>query len=160
MVGRVRARSTPDSVEPMRFAAVDLVAGLLPASTVEPEPYELGVWAPAIPPKTVSPLPVAEKDQTPPPPQIAMKAPNATGEAPMPSFRVTRVAVDDALIIQEWAFRVSPFCRRHPTRRKRRVDRWSLPRRLGALFVTVVRLVGSIDTTSRTTAPRRAQKTR
>ena len=33
----------PDSVEQMRFAAVDLVAGLLPASTVEPEPNKLGV---------------------------------------------------------------------------------------------------------------------
>ena len=32
-----------DSVEPMRFAAVDLLAGLLPASTVEPEPNKLGV---------------------------------------------------------------------------------------------------------------------
>ena len=77
---------------------MDLVAGLLPASTVEPEPYKLGVGT-SDPPKTVSPLPVAEKDQTPPPPQIAMKAPKPT-VTPMPSFRVTRVAVDDALIIR------------------------------------------------------------
>ena len=87
-----------DNVEPMRFAAVDLVAGLLPASTAESEPNKLGVGK-SDPPKTVSPLPVAEKDQTPPPPQIAMKAPKPT-VTPMPSFRVTRVAVDDALIIR------------------------------------------------------------
>ena len=87
-----------ESVEPMRFAAVNLVAGLLPASTVEPEPNKLGVGT-SDPPKTVLPLPVAAKDQTPPPPQIAMKAPNPT-VTPMPSFRVTRVAMDDALIIR------------------------------------------------------------
>jgi uncharacterized protein YraI len=92
--------STPptDSVEPMRFAAVDLVGGLLPASTVEPEPNKLGVGT-SDPPKTVTPLPVAEKDQTPLPPQGAMKISKPT-VTPMPSFRVTRVAVDDALIIR------------------------------------------------------------
>ena len=87
-----------DGVEPMRFAAVDLVDSLLPASTIEPEPNKLGVGT-SDPPKTVTPLPVAGKDQTPPPPQIAMKAPKPT-VTPMPSFRVTRVAMDDALIIR------------------------------------------------------------
>ena len=87
-----------DNLEPMRFAAVDLVAGLLPASTVELEPNKLGVGMPD-PPKTVTPLPVVGKVQTSPPPQIAMKAPKPT-VTPTPSFRVTRVAVDDALIIR------------------------------------------------------------
>ena len=87
-----------DSVEPMRFAAVDLFDGLLPASTVEPEPYKLGVGT-SDPPKSVTPLPITGKDQTPPPPQIAMKAPKPI-VTPMPSFRVTRVAMDDALIIR------------------------------------------------------------
>ena len=50
---------------------MDLVAGLLPAS--KPEPNKLGVGT-SDPPKTVTPLPVVAKDQTPPPPQIAMKA--------------------------------------------------------------------------------------
>ena len=87
-----------DSIEPMRFAAVDLVASLLPASTVELEPNKLGVGT-SDPPKTVTPLPVAAKDQSPPSPQIAMKVSKPT-VTPMPSFRVTRVAVDDALIIR------------------------------------------------------------
>ena len=87
------------SAEPMRFAAVDLIAGLLPAPTVELEPNKLGVGT-SEPPKTVTtPLPVAAKDQTPPPPQIATQAPKPT-VTPMPSFRVTRVAMDDALIIR------------------------------------------------------------
>jgi hypothetical protein len=81
-----------DSVEPMRFAAVDLVAGLLPASTVKAEPNKLGVGT--------SDLPVAATmDQTPPPPRIAMKVPKPT-VTPMPSFRVTHVAGDDALVIR------------------------------------------------------------
>ena len=96
-IGSVPAPPT-DSTEPMRFAAVDLFAGLLPASTAESEPNKLGVGT-SEPPKTVSPLPVVGKDQTPPPSQIAMKAPKPT-VTPMPSFRVTRVAVDDALIIR------------------------------------------------------------
>jgi hypothetical protein len=87
-----------DSVEPMRFAAVDLVASLLPASTVEPEPNKLGVGT-SDPPKTVTPLRLVGKDQTPPPPQMAMKAPKPT-VTPLPSFRVTRVAMNDALIIR------------------------------------------------------------
>ena len=96
-IGSVPAPPT-DSTEPMRFAAVDLFAGLLPASTVEPEPYKLGVGT-SEPPKTVTPLPVAEKDQPSPSPQIAMKGSKPI-VTPMPSFRVTRVAVDDALIIR------------------------------------------------------------
>ena len=56
---------------------MDLVAGLLPASTAQSEPNKLGVGT-SEPPKTVTPLPVAEKDQTPPPPQIAMKASKPT----------------------------------------------------------------------------------
>ena len=55
----VAVTSAPDpsteSVGPIRFAAVDLVAGLLPASTVEPEPNKLGVGT-SEPPKTVTPL--------------------------------------------------------------------------------------------------------
>ena len=96
----VTAVPTPptDSAEPIRFAAVDLVASLLPASTIEPEPNKLGVGT-SDPPKRVAPLPVAAKDQTPPPPRIAMKSPKPTVTS-MPSFRVTRVAMDDALIIR------------------------------------------------------------
>jgi hypothetical protein len=96
----VTSAHTPptESVGPIRFAAVDLVAGLLPASTVEPESNKLGVGT-SEPPKTVTPLPVTAKDQTPPPPQITTQAPNPT-VTPMPSFRVTRVAMDDALIIR------------------------------------------------------------
>jgi hypothetical protein len=82
----------------MRFAAVDLVAGLLPASTIEPEPNKLGVGT-SDPPKIATPLPIAGKDQTPPPPQVAMKVSKPTVN-PMPSFRVTRVAGDDALIVR------------------------------------------------------------
>jgi hypothetical protein len=98
----VAVTSAPDpsteGVGPIRFAAVDLVAGLLPASTVEPEPNKLGVGT-SEPPKTVTPLPVVAKDQTPPPPQTATPAPQPT-VTPMTSFRVTRVAMDDALIIR------------------------------------------------------------
>ena len=98
----VAVTSAPDpsteSVGPIRFAAVDLVAGLLSASTVEPEPNKLGVGT-SEPPKTVTPLPVVAKDQTPPPPQTATQAPKPT-VTPMTSFRVTRVAMDDALIIR------------------------------------------------------------
>ena len=88
-----------DSVEPMRFAAVDLVAGLLPAPDVEPEPNKLGMGT-SDPPKSMTPLPVAATtDQNPPPPQIATQAPKPT-VTPMPSFRVTGVAGDDALVIR------------------------------------------------------------
>jgi hypothetical protein len=96
----------PIESEPMRFAAMDLVAGLLPASTVDPEPHKLGVGT-SDPPKTVTPLPVGVKDQTPPPPQIAMKVSKPT-VTPTPTFRVTRVAVDDALIIRSGPSELHP----------------------------------------------------
>jgi hypothetical protein len=94
-----------DSVEPMRFAAVDLVAGLLPASTAGPEPNKLGVGT-SDPQKSMTPLAVVARNQPPPPPRIAMKAPQPT--TPMPSFRVIRVAVDDALIIRSGPSELHP----------------------------------------------------
>jgi hypothetical protein len=87
-----------DGVEPLRFAAVDLVAGLLPAPMSEPGPNKLGVGT-SDPPKSETPLAVAAKDQPLPPPQFAMKSPNPA-VTPMPSFRVTGVAMNDALIIR------------------------------------------------------------
>lgn len=87
-----------DNTDLMRFAAVDLVAGLLPAPNVEPEPNKLGMGT-SDPPRSMTPLPVAATmDQTPPPPRIAMKT--ATVTTLMPSFRVTHVAGDDALVIR------------------------------------------------------------
>ncbi len=128
------------SAEPMRFAAVDLIAGLLPAPTVELEPNKLGVGT-SEPPKTVTtPLPVAAKDQTPPPPQIATQAPKPT-VTPMPSFRVTRVAMDDALIIRSGPSEYHPSVGVIPPDEKAcRSLEFAVT--FGALFVTVTRLAG------------------
>jgi hypothetical protein len=104
-VASVSLAPTPtksEDVEPLRFAAVDLGASVAAvASSREPEPNLLGAGTPNAPAEVES-LPKAVKDQPKPPPaQLVTKFPKPVQRpTTMPSFRVTRVALDDALMIR------------------------------------------------------------
>jgi hypothetical protein len=84
-----------EDVRPLRFAAVDLSAGFPPAPSSEPGPSKLGVGT-SDPPASATHL---STEPIPLPVQVASKSPKPI-LTPMPSFRVTRVAMDDALIIR------------------------------------------------------------
>jgi hypothetical protein len=87
-----------EDLAPLRFAAVDLSTSVPPASspTTLLSKLEAATANPAVKEKS---LPKAAMDQPPRPVLLAMKTTQPTPSL-MPSFRVTRVAIDDALVIR------------------------------------------------------------
>jgi hypothetical protein len=87
-----------EDVRPFRFSAVDLSTSVTSASSPAPLLSKLE-GDPSNTPANVESLPKAAMYQQTPPVQLAIKSPKTTATL-VPSFRVARVAIDDALVIR------------------------------------------------------------